>query len=68
MIFHVEHRKPGDEGPNTLYWDEDQRIAEGASCFVCGTLWGSPSSASRARGAGGHAPRVRPPYGCALDG
>jgi hypothetical protein len=29
MIFHAEHREPGDEGPNTLYRDEDQRIAEG---------------------------------------
>jgi hypothetical protein len=42
MIFHVEHRAPGDEGPNTLYGDEDQHIAEGASCFVCGTPLGFP--------------------------
>ncbi len=42
MIFHVEHREPGDEGLNTLYRDEDQRIAEGASCFVCGTPLGFP--------------------------
>ena len=37
MIFHMlEHREPGDEGLEAIYRDEDQRISEGASCFVCG--------------------------------
>lgn len=37
MIFHaLEHREPGDEGLEAIYRDEDQRIAEGVSCFVCG--------------------------------
>ncbi len=43
MIFHaLEYREPDDEGLNTLYRDEDQRISEGASCFVCGTPLGFP--------------------------
>ena len=37
MIFHtIGHHKPGDEGLEAIYQQEDQRIAEGASCFVCG--------------------------------
>src|SRR5215211_872791 len=37
MIFHtIEHRKPGHEGLEAIYQQEDQHIAEGASCFVCG--------------------------------
>lgn len=43
MIFHTfEHRKPGDEGLEAIYRDEDRRISEGASCFVCGALLGFP--------------------------
>ena len=50
MIFHaIGYRKPGDEGLEAIYQQEDQRIAEGASCFVRGgPLGGSPSSVGRA--------------------
>ena len=37
MIFHtIEHRDTGHEGLEAIYQQEDQHIAEGASCFVCG--------------------------------
>ncbi len=43
MIFHtIEHRKPGHEGLEAIYQQEDQHIAEGASCFVCGGPLGFP--------------------------
>ncbi len=43
MIFHtIEHRKPGHEGLEAIYQQEDQRIAEGASCFVRGGPLGFP--------------------------
>src|SRR5215212_2438363 len=43
MIFHtIEHRKPGHEGLEAIYQQEDQHIAEGASCFVCGGPQGFP--------------------------
>ena len=43
MIFHtIEHRKPGHEGLEASYQQEDQHIAEGASCFVCGGPLGFP--------------------------
>jgi hypothetical protein len=43
MIFHtLEHRKPGHEGLEAIYQQEDQHIAEGASCFVCGGPLGFP--------------------------
>ena len=49
MIFHtIEHRKPGHEGLEAIYQQEDQHIAEGASCFVCGGPLGSPLSVGRA--------------------
>ncbi len=43
MIFHtIEHRKPGHEGLEAIYQQEDQHIDEGASCFVCGGPLGFP--------------------------
>ncbi len=43
MIFPtIGHREPSDEGLVAIYQQEDQRIAEGASCFVCGGSLGFP--------------------------
>jgi hypothetical protein len=43
MIFHtIEHRDTGHEGLEAIYQQEDQHIAEGASCFVCGGPLGFP--------------------------
>ena len=43
MIFHaIGYRKPGDEGLEAIYQQEDHRIAEGASCFVRGGPLGFP--------------------------
>jgi len=52
MIFHtVGHREPGDEGLEAIHQQEEQRISEGASCFVCGgplefpfIRWAGPDS------------------------
>jgi len=43
MIFHtIGYREPGVEEFGAIYQQEDQRIAEGASCFVCGGPLGFP--------------------------
>ncbi|MDQ3922821.1 MAG: hypothetical protein M3309_02645, partial [Actinomycetota bacterium] len=52
MIFHtIGHREPGDEGLEAIHQQEEQRISEGASCFVCGgplefpfIRWAGPDS------------------------
>jgi hypothetical protein len=39
LIFHTaEHRGLSDEGLDEIYRQEEQRIAEGDSCFVCGAV------------------------------
>ena len=42
MIHTIKHRKPGDARLEAIYQQEDQHIAEGASCFVCGGPLGFP--------------------------